>query len=1096
MESRVELRCLRFASAAFALAVSAWAQSGVVRSGGQPIPGAAVTAVQDGKTLKTVTGADGRYAFAGIAPGGWTITVTMFGFAPQHHNVAVPSASREWNFDLRLAESEAMKRIAAFTQRAASPNANSLDTQIQSAMTSEETAAAPTVAAPAANGNEAFLVGGSLSPGLQANATPDAGLGPPGGPFGPGMGMEAGAQGAANAPGFGGPAGGPGGGGPGGFGGPGGGPGGFGGGRGGFGGGGRFGGPRGGGPPGGRRQFGNRRRPTQIHGLVFATLQNSALNAKPFSFTGQDIAQPAYAQTRYGFVLGGPLTIPKIVNDSKTFFFVSYFGTRARGPVAYVETVPTAAERAGNFSATLESAGAAQGLPVEIYDPTTHTPLPGNVIPASRLSSIAQGLLGYIPLPNQPGVVNNYELQGAAANNTDNFNGRVQRNITAKDRLAYHINYQHRDGTAIQPFAYTDPMLGMGFRNDLTWTRTISTRLINNAMVTFNRNTNQTTPFFANGANVAADLGIAGTSTNPLNYGPPGLNFTNFGALGDANPLLTRNQSQGGSDSVIYSSGPHTVTLGVQFTRNDLNYLTDINGRGTMNFTGFATSAFTAGGNAIPGTGFDFADFLFGAPESASIRYGDTATYFREDVWSGFAMDDWKVNANLTLDLGLRYEYFSPYSEKYNRIVNLDIAPGFTAVAPVTPGATGPYTGAFPSGLINPDYNNFGPRVGLAWKTPWGKQSTIIRAGYGIYYNGQAYIPFATQLNQQPPFAVSANASSTLADPLTIATGFLPVTEGKVTNTYAVDKNFRTPYAQTWNFTIQKELPKGFFVDLGYVGTKGTDLGVQTVPNQGPSIAASERLVLGNALGYTYNQSVGDSSFNALHIRATQRFRRGFSFSAYYQYAKSIDDSSTFGGAGNTVAQNWLDLAAERGLSSFDQRHTLYLNGVATSPVGLDGSRFAPHGFAARLLGGWQLGASVTAASGLPLTARVLGNTAQLAQTGGVGSGRAEATGESIYSSTGFFNLGAFTIPPANEFGNAARNTIPGPNTFAVNLDFGRSFQFGESRRRLELRLQANNVFNQVSFTNLYTVVNATNYGLPSAAASMRTVVAVFRFRF
>ncbi len=1069
------------------MAVLARSQSGLVRSGGQPIPGATVTAAGAGKTLTTVTGADGRYMFPGIAPGGWTIQVSMFGFEPAHHDVAAPGSGKEWDFDLKLRESQTAQRLAAVAKRASGQNANSLDTQIETELNNSAGAAPAANAAPA-NSNEAFLVGGSLSPGLQSNATPDAGFGPRGGGFGPGMGLDVGAPGASNAPGFGGasPGGGGFGGGPG-----------FGGGGRGFGGPGGRGGPGRGGPrPGGRAQFGNRRRPSQIHGLAFATLDNSALNAKPFSFTGQNIAQPAYAQARFGFVLGGPLLIPKIVNDSKTFFFISYFGTRSRGPQTYVETVPTAAERQGNFSSTLQASGAALGLPVQIYDPSTHAPLPGNVIPSSRISSIASGLLGYIPLPNQPGTVNNYEFQTAAPANTDNLNARIQRNITSKDRLAYHINYQHRDGDTVQPFAFADGTNGMGFRNDLTWMRNISPRLLSTASVTFNRNTSQTLPFFANGPNVAATLGIAGVSTNPLNYGPPTLNFTNFGALSDSNPMLTRNQSQSGSESVMVSNGPHTLSLGVQFTRNDLNYLTDLNGRGTLNFTGFATSAFSASGNPAPGTGFDFADFLFGLPESSSIRYGDPSTYFRQNVWSGYAMDDWKVNANLTLTLGLRYEFFSPYSEKYNRIVNLDIAPGFTNVAPIQPGQVGPYTGAFPSGLIDPDYTDFGPRLGLAWKAPWGKQSTIVRMGYGIYYNGQAYVPFATQLNQQPPFAVSENATSTPADPLTLADGFVSVVSGKVTNTYAVDKNFRTPYAQTWNVTIQKELPKGFFVDVGYLGTKGTDLAVQSVPNQGPSLALSERLLLGNALGYTYNQSAGNSIFHAAHVRATQRFRSGFSFSVYYQYSKSIDNSSTFGGAGNTVAQNWLDLAAERGLSSFNQPQSLTANWVATSPIGRDGSRFAPHGAVAHLLGGWQLGGSVTAESGLPLTARVLGNGAQLAQTGGIGSGRAEATGQGIGSSTGFFNLGAFTVPAANTFGNAGRNTIPGPPIYSLNLDFGRSFQFGESRRRLELRFQANNVLNQVSYTNLYTVVNATNYGLPETAGAMRTMVVVLRVRF
>jgi hypothetical protein len=171
--------------------------------------------------------------------------------------------------------------------------------------------------------------------------------------------------------------------------------------------------------------------------------------------------------------------------------------------------------------------------------------------------------------------------------------------------------------------------------------------------------------------------------------------------------------------------------------------------------------------------------------------------YFRQNVWTGFAQDDWKVLPNLTLNLGLRYEYFSPFYEKYGRIANLDIAPGYSAVALVTPGATGPYSGAFPFGLINPDYNNLSPRAGLAWKVPKWHKSTIVRAGYGIYYNGQAYSGPALKLAQQPPFAVSNNVNTSEAHLLTLASGFVSTTSAEVTNTYAVDRNYRTPYAQT-----------------------------------------------------------------------------------------------------------------------------------------------------------------------------------------------------------------------------------------------------------------------------------------------------------
>jgi hypothetical protein len=217
---------------------------------------------------------------------------------------------------------------------------------------------------------------------------------------------------------------------------------------------------------------------------------------------------------------------------------------------------------------------------------------------------------------------------------------------------------------------------------------------------------------------------------------------------------------------------------------------------------------------------------------------------------------------------------------------------------------------------------------------------------------------------------------------------------------------------------------------------------------------------------------------------------------ARYNFSKSIDDASSFGGVGGTVAQNWLDIAAERGLSSFNRTHVFTMSWVYTSPFGNPNSRYASSGWAGRLLRNWSLSGGVTAESGTPLTARVLGKEAQLAQTNGVGSERADATGEPVTSGSGLFNLAAFTLPASGEFGNAGRNTIPGPGLVSVNAAFGRSFQFGDTRRRLEFRAEANNVLNQVSFSNVATVVNASNYGLPTAASAMRTLDIVMRFRF
>lgn len=1060
------------------LCTSLLAQSGIIRSGNQPIPGVTVSALQGNQKFVTVTGEDGYYAFPALSEGTWQVEVQMFGFEPVKQPIDY-AKERVANFNLKLSESPMATRL----KRIGGNGQGQLEAQLQNEINGAQ-GEAPAAAAPGTQAsNDAFLISGSLSQGLQQNAAPDSGFGRPDFMGGLGGGFQDGspAQQGANAPGFGGGGRAGGGFGGGGFGGPGGG---FGG-RGGAGGPGGPGGQRGPGPQQ-ARQFGNRRQPSSIHGMFYFTLGNSALNAKPFSLNGNDLPQPAYASARFGVVLGGPLVIPKVVKDTKTTFFLNYFGTRARNPNTELATVPTALEREGNFSQSVQSGGA----PVELFSPK----FTGNIVPVNLINPVAQKLLGYFPLPNQPGVINNYEAFYSVPQNTDNGTIRVQRNVSQLDRLSFRLQGQRREGDNIQTFGFEDTTSGYGISTNVGWTHNFTPHIVNNAQVNFNRNVSQTTPFFANGADVALHLGIEGASTNPLSYGPPNLNFTNFGGLSDASPVLTRNQSQGVNESLAWAHGIHTFTWGVQFNRNDLNSQTDQNGRGTLNFTGQATSQLDPRGFPVAGTGFDFADFLLGSPQSASIQYGNFSTYFHQTTVSGYLMDDWKIRPSLTLNLGGRWDFFSPLIEKYGHEANLDIGPYFSAVAPVVAGGIGPYTGRFPAGAINPDYHNFSPRIALAWKVPNLKRSTIVRAGYGIYYNGQAYIPFGIRLAQQPPFATSENVNSDPQNPLTIATGFVSVSPKDITNTFAVNRDYRTPYAQTWSLTVQHELPKNFFVELGYLGTKGTGLDVQILPNEGPGFRQGNQI--GSAVGFTFDNSVGNSVYHALQVRVNRRFSGGISLQTFYTFSKSIDDASTFGNSGTAVAQNWLDISAERGLSNFDRRHTLTVNWIYASPFGTATSRISASSTAGRLLRDWQLSGGLTAETGTPLTARVLGNTARLAQTNGAGSGRAEATGASLASATGFFNLNAFTIPPSGEFGDAGRNTIPGPDLVSLNAAFARSFQFGETRRRLELRLEANNVLNEVNFTSFGTVVGALNYGAPISASSMRSLSAVVRFRF
>ena len=1115
------------------------AQTGTVKSAGQPIPGAVVRAEQGGRILSTLTDANGEFRLEKMTPGAWTIDVSMFGFMQGHREVQIGANRVKMDFNLEVGASRStfgggrggsgQDRSALGAVDSGSPledggigGQDSGASRGGAAGVRENGGLAATVpgdagggaaqGAPAENvvaapgnaggANESFLVNGSLSQGLQTQSADFApigafgGYGGPGGPGGPNAaqggatgvpGQEGAQAGGPGGPGFGGPgAGGPvvfGGGGFGGRGGPGGG--GFGGRGGGFGNG-RGPGGRGPGGPGGfignRRNAGRR----QIRGSLYYTLRDSALDASPFSLNGQANTKAAYAQNRFGFVLGGPLEIPKLFKTENTFFMINYNGSLIRNGTTLTSTVPTLAQRAGDFSAS----GAI------LYDPQTHLPLAGNRI--AQINPIAQGLLAYIPLPNQPGLVNNYRLVTTAPNNSQSFNARLMQTLSRRDQLAFGINAQTRDAENLQNFGFIDQTNGHGVNANVNYRHRFGGGAFQNLTGTFNRNTNTANPFFANGVNVAGLLGIQGTSPDAMNFGPPNLNFTNFGGLTDGSPSQSAVYSVGFSDTLAIRHGKHNWMFGGGYTRSFNNTFTDANGRGTFTFTGLATSQLNASGQPVAGTGVDFADFLLGLPQTNSIRYGGSNTYFRSNSYFLFGQDDFRVLPNLTLNLGLRYEYFAPWHEKYGRIANLDIAPNFSAVSVVTPAQPGLYTGVFPSGLIQPDRNNFGPRTALAWK-PWTRKNRVVRMGYGIYYNPGIYNQFMTRLAAQPPFAQSTTVNTTTLNPLTLASGLTVTPNGKtITNTFAVDANYHTMYAQTWNVGIQWELPSALIGEINYLGTKGTRLDIQEMPNQAPPgsvLTTEQRMAIGNATGFTYDTPIGNSIYHALQTRLNRRFRRGVSFNLQYTFAKSIDNSSTLGGAGNAVAQNFYNLAAERGLSSFDRRHALGFNYIVMSPVGGANGLLAGHDVWMAALKDWTIMGGVTAQTGAPLTARVLGNQSDIAGTGTIGSGRAQATGLPVDAGSGYFNLLAFTTPLPGQYGNAGRNTIPGPGTVSLNLSLQRTVTLTE-RLRMQLRIDANNILNHVNIANFGTVVNSITYGVPASAGAMRNLTLTLRLNF
>lgn len=1084
--------------------------------GGVSVPGATVVLVnpQTGERKATWTDESGNYTFSGIPPGTYKIAVSLVGFrddvrepvpvvagkalrvnvsmvmafgnAPVTASAAHPSPSGRGSFNLGSLPPEVRARFENMASATGAANGEGGDSVANVRFSGDGAAAATSTGD--SQGGEAE----SGSPDLQASAANSFLLS--------GSVAQAATPGSdeeqlrrrieefrrerqsQTAPGFGGGRGPEGGGG--------------------FGGGGGFFVVRGG-PGRGRRPQVNR-----IRGNIFERYSNSAFNAHPYPLNVASSPQiPSYSE-QAGIGMGGPLTIPGIYHGKdKTSFFFNYTLQRSRNPFDAFATVPTLDERNGDFSKTVIASGPLAGATPLIFDPQSNpsgprTPFPGNIVPAREFDKAALGLLQFIPQPNLPGPVQNFHLQEALPNSSNRVMGRVGHQISDKDNVGvfYFLNSSHSKSVSSYP-ALTRTTSVLGQNVNLNESHTFSPHLINNLVVNFNRQRISTLNPFAFKQDVAGGLGIQGISQDPRDFGLPQIGFTNFTGLNDLIPSLTRNQTWRTVDFVILNSGKHNLRFGGEVRRVQMNTLQDPNARGTFTFSGFTTSDLTSAGFPVNGTGFDFADFLLGLPQVTTVRFGTSSNYFRSWVYSAFLQDDWRVNSKFTLNAGLRYEYFQPLVEKYGHFSDLELGAGFSSAQVVT--AQSP--GALPASLIRPDKNNWAPRVGIAYR-PWTQRRLVMRAGYGIFYDSSVYQRLAPNLANQPPFAQASTLSTSPRQVLTLEQGFPQIDPTIARNTYAVDPNFRTPYGQSWNFSIEDEIMRDWILSVGYVGTKGTKLDLVVGPNltrSGAAFNTQDQLSLKNAQQFTYETSGASSIYQGMTAELRRQFHNGFSLDGEYTFSKSIDDAGSVGGSSRVVAQDYQDLRAERGLSSFDVRHRFTLRHSYELPLG-DRKRFLNHGGVwAAMLGDWRINGNATLQSGTPFTARVLGNLSASGGTGALQALRADATGLPVHlpasgqTTLEYFNTAAFAAPQAGRFGNAGRSTIPGPRTINFDMSLGRFVTFSREKNiGADFRVEANNIFNTPVFSGVATVENATDFGRVTSAGSMRSVTLTMRLRF
>jgi len=475
------------------------------------------------------------------------------------------------------------------------------------------------------------------------------------------------------------------------------------------------------------------------------------------------------------------------------------------------------------------------------------------------------------------------------------------------------------------------------------------------------------------------------------------------------------------------------------------------------------------------------------------VAFGNADKYFRATSWNGYFTDDWRISSGFTLNAGVRYEYGSPIVEKYGRLVNLDIAPGYSAIAPVLASdPVGPLTGQrYPDSLVQPDKHGIEPRIAFAWH-PILASSLVIRGGYGIYYDTSVYTGIAAQMAQQSPLSKSLSVQNTPDNPLTLANGF-SAPPNVFTNTFALDPHFLAGYSQNWNFSVQRDLPHALMLNVSYLGVKGTRSRQVFYPDTYPEGAANPCPACPS--GYAFLTSNGNSTRESGSVQLRRRLHNGITATLQYTFSKSIDDAALGGRAsgGSVVAQNWLDLSAERALSGFDQRHLLNASMQYSTGVGKAGGTLLD-GWRGAIVKDWTFTTTIAAGTGLPLTPI---DPQALPGTGASGLLRPEYTGVPLYAAPSglFLNPAAFTTPPLGQFGNAGRNIITGPNQFTLNAQMQRTFRVSE-RVNTDLRFDAMNALNHVTFTAWNTTFANAQFGLPTAANTMRTLQATLRVRF
>ena len=894
----------------------------------------------------------------------------------------------------------------------------------------------------------------------------------------------------------------------------------------------------------------------QVHGVLYEFVRNDTLDARNFF----DAQRPAYKQNQFGADLGGA-----IIRD-KLFAFGDYEGLRIRQAQTLTSEVPTQAQRVGDFSSNL-NLSKPTGVPDcngqmtyagEIFDTrltqastSTATKFcgvpfgynangtPSNIIPASRLDPLGLKLINLFPLPNVVAGGYNYLSNPVTSQDRNQGDLRVDQMLSRADTAFYRVSAAQQPSIIPGPFSgladgggfFTGDEQVNGYSVAISETHVFSPTRINELKMGYNRL--DARRFQSNSdEDVSGQIGFPGVPYAPgtNNGGLPQLTFNNSSTLGSPTylPSIEIQNTYSFTDTVTLIHGSHTFKFGGEFRPEEFTYFQPQTSRGTMAFgTQFTDNAgnLGTGGNGL-------ASMLAGQPTSGSITNLYNMDYLRK-TYAGFVQDDWRMSHKLTVNLGLRYEFYGTVKERFNAQGNFNIITGQLDIPYNSSGSLTPYpylTSVLPvnhnasDGLMKPDFKNFAPRVGFAYQIT---SKLVWRTAAGIFYNFDESGPMSHAGN--PPFTLAENFTAACslpsANPATTncsPNGLVSLYNGFPANSLsnpnkpiltATYPNLVTPNVWQWNGTLEYQANSHNLFEIAYVGTKGTNLYIhpnvnQATPTANSSAPTGPRRPFPVDIKIGGYLTAGNSEYDGLQTTFRRRFSGGLTILMNYTYSHALGNASDAGmGSQNNNGFRWdADPQWEHGNLNFDVRQRFVANYMWEVPVG-QGKRFG--GNMSRgvnyVVGDWQISGITTASSGTWYT--VTDSRGNFANSDGqqrpdLVAGQ-NPNGTPCVPGT-FFNTCAFVNPPLGGVGNVGQNTILGPGVREWDLSALKQIRFTE-QRRLEFRAEFFNIANQANFlvapsgpqsSNTSTVLGSSSFGLLTYARPPRQIQFGLKFYF